>query len=88
MCEKIFECIDKFAPEKEVVNKNQTNSSITNEIENAIVKLDCLFRKWVGNSYSKNYIQQKKSTEWNDPKKRLAKKEANFKKLGPDPDCA
>ena len=59
MCEKIIECIDKFAPEKEVVIKNETNSWITNEIKNAMVKRDCLFRKWVENPNSKNHIEYK-----------------------------
>ena len=85
MCEKIIECIDNFAPEKEVVIKNETNSWITNEIKKAMVKRDCLFRKWVENPKSKNHIEYKNQRNVVTQKIRLAKKEANFKKLGPNP---
>ena len=85
MCEKTIEYLDKFAPEKGVVIKNETNSWITNEIKNAMVKRDCLFRKWFENPNSKNHIEYKNQQNVVTQKIRLAKKETNFKKLGPNP---
>ena len=85
MCEKVIECIDKFAQEKEVVIKNETNSWITKEIKNAMVKRNCLFRKWVENPNSKNHIEYKNQRNVVIQKTRLARKEANFKTLGPNP---
>ena len=45
---------------------------------------DCLFRKWVENPNSKN-IEYKIQRIVETQRIRLAKKEANFKKLGPNP---
>ena len=54
--------------------KKETNSWITNEIKNAMVKRDCLFRKCVENPNSKNYIEYENQRNVVTQKIRLAKR--------------
>ena len=43
----IMECVDRFAPERELGSHYEQNDWITNKIKKAIVKRDEPFQKWM-----------------------------------------
>ena len=85
MCETIIECIDKFAAEKKL-------SLIMERTRGLPTKLKTQWSNEIASSENglkiqtlKNHFEYKNQGNVVTQKIRLAKKESNFKKLGPNP---
>ena len=81
----ILECIDRFAPEKEMKTKENRSDWITNTVKNAITKRDRLFQKWTRSPTEENLIKYRKQRNLVTSLIRNAKRDCNYKKLGPNP---
>ena len=57
MSEALMKCVDKIAPKQPILH-NSENTWITNSINNALLKRDQLYQKWIDNpcdDYRKKY---------------------------------
>ena len=81
----IMECVDRFAPERELNSHYDQNDWITNKIKNAIVKRDELFQKWIKSPTTDSERAYKTFRNKVTSLIRSEKKNANIKKLGPTP---
>ena len=79
----ILECVDRFAPERELNSHYDQNEWIANKIKNAIVKRDELFQKWIKSPTRDNERAYKTFGNKVTSLIRSEKKNANVKKLGP-----
>ena len=87
MIKKIFESLNKFAPEKvfETSDSPKSASWITNEIKNAIVKRGKAFQKWIAEPTIENQTRYKQIRNKVTNLIRNGKRDDNFKKLGKNP---
>ena len=81
----ILECIERFAPVTEIKTKENPTDWITNTIKNAITERNQLFKNWTKSPSEINNQKYKKQRNLVTSLKRNAKRDCNFKKLGPNP---
>ena len=85
LAKTIMECIEKFAPEKNIAQNKRPTEWITNQIKRAITKRDKLFQKWINDPNETNRSAYRKQRNEVTQKIRAAKRDANLKRLGHQP---
>ena len=80
LAKTMMECVETFAPKKNIALNKRPPEWITNHIKRAITKRDKLFQKWIDDLNETNRSAYRKQRNEVPQKIRAAKRDANLKK--------